>query len=83
MYKIVFSRSASKNFNSIPRNFQKKIFVKITVLEKEPLVGKRLTGKYKGIYSLRAWPYRIIYQINKKYKQVEIIDIIHRQGVYK
>jgi mRNA-degrading endonuclease RelE of RelBE toxin-antitoxin system len=41
-----------------------------------------LGGKLKGCYSLRAWPYRIIYQIIKKSLYVAVIRILHRQGAY-
>ena len=41
------------------------------------------TGKLKEEYSMRAWPYRILYSINMKRKLISIEIIQHRQGVYK
>lgn len=51
-------------------------------LEQNPIAGKKLTGKLEEQYSLRIWPYRIIYFINNK-KDVIITDIGHRKDVYR
>jgi len=52
-------------------------------LRTDPLLGKPLTGEFKGQYSVRAWPYRVIYQILKQEKIILITTIQHRQGAYK
>jgi mRNA-degrading endonuclease RelE of RelBE toxin-antitoxin system len=53
------------------------------MLASDPYVGKKLDGKYSGLYSLRVWPYRIIYSVIKNELMVSVIGIEHRQGVYK
>ena len=81
--KIIFSPKAGKRLLRLPVNQGLKITQKIRVLDKNPFAGKSLAGKLKGFYSLRSWPYRIIYQIFKD-RGVLLIDTIeHRQGVYK
>ncbi len=52
-------------------------------LETSPFCGKKLEGGYEGRYALRAWPYRIIYVVDKKVVTVTILSVGHRQGVYK
>lgn len=49
---------------------------------KNPFCGKKLSGKLKGLYSFRVWPYRIIYQIYREIVTVVIVDIGHRQRIY-
>ena len=49
----------------------------------DPFQGKKLKGELRGQYSIRVWPYRIIYQIYKKELIITIIDVGHRQGVYR
>ena len=36
-----------------------------------------------GIRSIRAWPYRIFYEVNETENRVEVHKIKHRQGAYK
>lgn len=37
----------------------------------------------KNEWSLRVWPYRIIYQIKNKELVILIIKVGHRQGIYR
>ncbi|OGH07780.1 MAG: hypothetical protein A2W22_01020 [Candidatus Levybacteria bacterium RBG_16_35_11] len=80
---VVLSRDCQKQYKRFPKVEQGKLLKKLRVLEKNPYLGKKLTGELKGIYSLRAWPYRILYEINEKQKRIEIHKIAHRQGAYK
>jgi addiction module RelE/StbE family toxin len=82
MAKIKFSRNAEKDFDRLPKSQKKKLVKKIKTLQKEPFSGKKLVGKLEGLLSLRAWPYRIIYEIDKS-KNVNILSILHRQKAYK
>ena len=53
------------------------------MLEQYPQEGKKLSGEYSELHSLKAWPYRIIYFIDNRQRKVYIVTISHRQGVYK
>lgn len=81
--KVIFSPRATRQLDRLPANEGFKIIKKLKDLETTPFTGKLLTGKLKGLYSLRAWPYRIVYEIFKDRKIVLIDTIEHRQGVYK
>lgn len=81
MTSLVLSRTAEKEFSKLSKKDQKKIYKKLVFLKSDPKSGKKLVGKLKGFYSLRVWPYRIIYMI--KSKKVLVFHIAHRQGVYK
>lgn len=83
MYKIEITKKAQKQLAKFPKEFQVRIRSKIVILSINPLAGKPLEGKYKGSYSLRLWPYRIVYDIIKQKLLIQIIDITHRQGAYK
>jgi len=80
---VVLSKNAQKEYEHLPRSEQIKIRKKLASLEVNPYSGKKLTGKMKGIYSLRTWPCRILYEINQIEKRIEVHKIAHRQGVYK
>jgi mRNA interferase RelE/StbE len=48
----------------------------------DPFSGKKLSGKHKGEYSVRVWPYRIIYRIEKQELIIIVIDVGHRKEIY-
>lgn len=80
--KVAFSKDAQKQYKRLPKSQQTKILKKLVGLEKNPNAGKKLEGELKGFRSLRAWPYRILYEINKTGQRIEVHKIAHRQGVY-
>ena len=81
--RVEFTKAADKEFEQLPRAEMKKVARKLLALENNPYSGKKLEGKLKDRYSLRAWPYRILYIIDPKNQTVYIDTIEHRQGVYK
>lgn len=81
--QVIVTPKALKQYNNLPKTEQLKIKKKLYILEQNPLEGKKLSGAYAILYSIRAWPYRIIYYIDEKQKKLFIVTIAHRQGVYK
>ncbi|OGG28140.1 hypothetical protein A3A64_03135 [Candidatus Gottesmanbacteria bacterium RIFCSPLOWO2_01_FULL_48_11] len=81
--KVILSPRAKKQYKRIGAKDRPKIARKINLLAKNPLEGKRLEGEYKGEYSLRVWPLRIIYTFNPDQQVIEIEDIDYRGSVYK
>jgi mRNA-degrading endonuclease RelE of RelBE toxin-antitoxin system len=80
---LILSPIAIKQLKKIGSKEHSKVERKLGQLIDHPLLGKPLHGKLSGTRSLRAWPLRIIYQLNLKKKIVEIIDIDYRGDVYK
>jgi addiction module RelE/StbE family toxin len=81
--EVIITPKALKQYQHLPKSEQTKIKKRLSLLEKNPQEGKKLSGKLLGIRSLKAWPYRIIYLINEKQKNIFVITIAHRQGIYK
>lgn len=81
--KIELSRDAVKQLEKLSKDESKKVDRKLRLLESTPLMGKKLSGKLGEEYSVRAWPYRIIYTIIDRDKTILIEKIEHRQGAYK
>ena len=82
-YKVILSRKAEKGLDKIQYPWRGRILIVLKKIEQDPFIGKKLEGKYKNDYSLRVWPYRIVYTIEKKQLIVEVIEIEHRGGAYK
>ncbi len=81
--QVIVTPKALKQFNHLPKTVRIKIKKKILTLEQNPHEGKKLSGEFEELRSLRTWPYRIIYYIDEKQSKIFITTIAHRQGVYK
>lgn len=82
MYQVVIRKAAQKNLAKIDKRYRIRINLTLIELAKDPYLGKKLEGELQNFYSLRVWPYRIIYQIIKNELIIFVIQIKHRQGVY-
>lgn len=83
IYYIEFTEQAEKVLSKLPALVVNKIKNRTAKLSTDPYLGKALSGEYKGTYSLRVWPYRVIYEIIKQRLVVTVIYIGHRQGIYR
>jgi mRNA interferase RelE/StbE len=46
-------------------------------------VGKPLRGDLAGVHSARGGTYRVLYRINDDRREVVVVRIDHRRGVYR
>ena len=83
MYFVVIKKKAEKEIAALPNKEQDRILAAFDVLRENPFVGKKLEGEYAGAWSLRVWPYRIMYTIHKEIVTVTVLRVGHRQSVYK
>ena len=83
MYHVELLPKARKELARLPQKHQKRIGAAIDILGDNPFAGKKLEGDFRGAWTLRAWPYRIVYTIEKHIITVKVLKIAHRQGVYK
>ena len=80
---VLLTKEANKQYSKLVKADKIKIDKKILLLFSDSSAGKKLSGEFTGKYSLKAWPYRIIYIIDERKKAIWILSIIHRQGAYK
>lgn len=86
MYKIVFKKSAAKEFLIIPLKYQQEIEEHLTILSiwrTDLLDIKILQPKEEKRYRLRVWKYRIIYKLEKEELIISVIKIWVRWDIYK
>ncbi len=81
--QVILSQDAQKQFQRLSPPVRKKVKGKLEALKNNALAGKKLAGELQGYRSVRAWPYRIIYEVNTQRKVIFIHKIAHRQGAYK
>lgn len=83
MAKVFFTPNSSKIFQSLrDKKLKNKIENAKKLLELNPNLGKKLKGELSGQYTIRIWPYRIIYFVDSD-KNVIITDIGHRKDIYR
>ncbi len=83
MFLVCYTKQALRSLGKIPASWRKRIVKATEALAKDPYVGKKLQGQFEGLFSLRVWPYRVIYLIQKSEIKVLILEVGHRQSVYK
>lgn len=83
MFQVQLKPKAYKQLCKLQQKDQKKISIAIDQIAHDPFVGKKLEGELMGLWSVRVWPYRIVYTIQKKKIIVTIVAIGDRKNVYK
>ncbi len=83
LYILRFHPSVKKDLANIPDQDYIRIKKVLSSLESDPFLGKKLWGEYKGYYSIRVWPYRIVYTLHRTSQSIIITAIGYRQGIYK
>ncbi len=77
-YTIKIEAKAEKQLARIPKKNRQRIQLVLIQLRSNPFIGKKLEGEYKNTYSLKVWPYRIIYLIYKSELIINVIRIGNR-----
>lgn len=67
----------------LPKDAQKRVDDAIQLLRENPFIGKQLDGDLEGAWTVRVWPYRIIYTIQKEIVTVTVLRVGHRKDVYR
>ena len=82
--KILISRKALKELQSIPQSERELLKDRISKLAFFPLARldvQKLRG-YDNVYRLRVGNYRVIFEYHKKERTVKILKIGKRENVY-
>ncbi|WP_422828548.1 type II toxin-antitoxin system RelE family toxin [Vreelandella gomseomensis] len=82
-YKLVFKKSVSKDFRSIPNKDVARIMQRIEELpyNTRPIDSEKLSGQER--YRVRQGVYRIIYEVVDELLVVTVVKVGHRKHVYK
>ena len=77
---IRFTDEGKRTLHSLHIETQRKIKASLKELSKNLNMGKALTGRLEGLYSLRAGKYRAIYSIDGEIIVIHVVG--HRREVY-
>ena len=82
MYEVIFDNEPIDFLSKLPKDLRKRIYNKIISTKENPLrFFDRLTGRKD--FKLRVGDYRVIADIDRNSKRIEITLIDHRNIVYK
>lgn len=81
-YKILLSPKANNFLKKLDKKDKERIENKLRDLREDSELGKPLTGKLSGLWSLRIGDYRVLYQIKDNELVILVLKIGHRKKVY-
>lgn len=85
-YKILFQKSAYKEYKLLPKSVRLRVDQALEILSIDPLsevlLFKKIRGK-ENHYRIRVGDYRIIYSPQTTTLIVRVIRIGHRKDVYR
>jgi len=80
---LIVQKTAQKKLLKLPLKVHRRIVETLDLIQNDPLIGPKLRGELENYHKLRIGDYRIVYKFDSKKRQIEIVNIEHRQGVYK
>jgi mRNA interferase RelE/StbE len=82
IFRVFVEKRVQKKIDKLSERDKLRICKCLRNLSEDPFSGKKLHGEHQNEYSMRVWPYRIIYKIYKNELLVLVIEFGHRQGIY-
>jgi len=83
MYSVIIGNPAQGFIKKLDKSKQKRVLNKISELEENPQLGKKLKGKLSGLRNLRIDEFRIIYTIKDIELIVLVVKVGERSKIYK
>ncbi len=80
---LVLKPSAKKELANLEVADRVKARVVLEAILENPFSGKKLTGELPNQYSMRAWPFRVVYEIRKRELIILVLRIRHRKNAYR
>lgn len=82
-FTVTLTKRAEKEYGKLSEKDKERVLLALLRLRTEAFAGKQLNGEHDGYWSVRVWPYRIIYTINKQIVTVTVVAIGQRKDVYR
>jgi mRNA interferase RelE/StbE len=83
MYQLTVTDKAKKELKKLPIPEQKRVILMLRKIRENPKIGKRMEGVYQKLFTVRFWPYRILYEVSHEKIVVTVVRIGHRKDVYQ
>ena len=86
MYSVrLAGKLVQKQIDCLPAGIKERIEEAIEELANDPRPTgvRKMKGKLKGCWRIRAGSYRILYDIDDPAKAVVVLDVGHRREIYR
>ena len=83
IYCLIIDKKARKEILALSPKDIPRVRAGIQKILTTPFAGKKLNGKLQGAYSIRVWPFRILYEIKQKKLVILVLRVVHRKEAYK
>ncbi len=82
-WPLVFTTSAQNEIKKLDPSVSAQIQEDLTRLAADPLRGKALGGRLRGVRSWRSGDYRALYAVQASEGRLMIYRVAHRREVYR
>jgi mRNA-degrading endonuclease RelE of RelBE toxin-antitoxin system len=82
-FVLKIKSKAEKNLDALNDKDYARAMQILSAIRDDPFSGKKLHGKHQEEYSVRVWPFRILYKIYKHELLISVIKFEHRKDAYK
>lgn len=82
-WSIKWDSRALKDVAEVPKDDRRRIVDAIEELVADPLRGRPLRGRWKGLRRIRVGLYRVIYALRRSELRILVLRIGHRREVYR
>lgn len=83
-FKLIYTPDALEGISKLPPDLKRIAERTLVQIAEQPQSGKRLIGKFKGIYSERVTRrYRILYLVRSAEREVIVLDLKRRREAYE
>lgn len=84
-WELVVAPSAGRGLDRLPGKAAAAVieFMLGPLLEDPRRVGHELVGDLEGLWAARRGPYRVVYEIDDRARQIRVLRIDHRADVYR
>lgn len=82
MYKLIFEKKALHSLNKLEKEIKKRIWNKLQECKKNPFRFLEPLIQIKG-FKLRIGDYRVILDVQREIKVLNILKIGHRKNIYE
>lgn len=82
-YRLIFKKSVTKDFQSIPQHDVARILKRIEALADDPRPegSEKLSGQER--FRVRQGVYRIVYEIQDQALVIIVVKVGHRRDIYR
>ena len=82
MYKVLIERGAERDLNKLGTKMRNRIIAHLLILKNNPRANAKKLKSSDNAWRIRIGDFRIIYEIDDKFRTVKIYRIKHRSKVY-